>query len=334
MDQNPLISVVIPTYNRAAFVVAAIESVLAQTYPHVEILIVDDGSTDETSEKVRELIELNSREGATVKPIRYIHQNNQGPSRARNQGIAKAQGSWIAFLDSDDFWLPEKLELQVRTLERFEECGACYTNARLVDTSGLNTTAFEVSRRPYNDFMGVVPDETIQLAKAFGGSWIQTLVVRRDLVQQIGGFDPGMPWAEDRDFLFRLSLVTRFCYVDKPLAVIERTTIDVDPNARTREWDSFEFQNKAEQLMYEKWLRSAAYFPPELQTEIVRNLRCVHSSWANLYLKRGQFSEAREAVAKAISYEFTVNLAAKWMLTSLAPRLASKFARKRLTQAA
>ncbi len=333
MDKSPLITVIIPTYNRETFVTTAIESVLAQTYPHVEILVVDDGSTDETSERVQGLIERNARDAAADKQIRYIQQANQGPSHARNRGVAEAKGEWLAFLDSDDVWLPEKLERQVGALEQFKECGACYTNARMVDTASLDTTVFEASQRPYNDFMGVVTDEANHLVKQFGGSWIQTLLVRTDLVKQIGGFDPDIQWAEDYDFLFRLSLETSFCYLNKQLAIIERTTVDVDPDARTRVWDSFEYQLKARQVMLEKWLRLASSFPPALRKVVVRNLRDVHSAWANVHLKRGDVGQARQALTKAIRYQLTPNLAAKWMLTSLTPQLARKYAEKRLTHA-
>src|SRR5215469_16427814 len=110
---SPLVSIVIPTYNASHFIAAAVESCLAQDYTPVEVLVVDDGSTDDTV--------------SVLEPyrasIRYFWQPNDGPARARNRGIAEARGQLIAFLDADDIWLPNKLSQQVQCLERSP--GAC-----------------------------------------------------------------------------------------------------------------------------------------------------------------------------------------------------------------
>src|SRR5664280_78606 len=115
---NPKVSVIIPTYNRAAKVRDGIESVLAQTVNDLEVIVVDDGSSDGTGNILGET--FGDR-------IRYYAQANQGASVARNKGIAEARGEWIAFLDSDDLWEKEKLEWQFRALEQFgPRCGGCY----------------------------------------------------------------------------------------------------------------------------------------------------------------------------------------------------------------
>src|ERR1700685_4717246 len=122
---NPKVSVVIPTYNRAAKVPGAIESVLAQTVGDLEVIVVDDGSSDATGKSLAEM--FGDR-------IRYYAQRNQGVSVARNKGIAEARGEWIAFLDSDDRWEKEKLEGKFKALDQFgPQCGACYTDTRLLD---------------------------------------------------------------------------------------------------------------------------------------------------------------------------------------------------------
>ncbi len=324
MEGTPLVSVVIPTYNRAELAGAAIESAIAQTYPKLEIIVVDDGSTDGTAEVIQHYINGHSDACCKGREFNYIFQSNQGQSRARNRGIAAAKGDWIAFLDSDDLWLPEKIEAQVRVIERFKECGACYCDARLVDTQSMDTTAFAFSGRVYKEYAGIAAGETAELAKNFGGSWIQTLMVRTGLARQIGGFDNNIHFAEDHDFLFRLSLVTSYCYVNRPLAVIERSCVATDPNARVRSWDSLEFRLKAHQRMYEKWLTLSASLTPSVQRTIARNLRSVHSAWANLYLQRGQFGLARQAISTARSYERTRNLAIKWALARFAPHIAQK----------
>jgi glycosyltransferase involved in cell wall biosynthesis len=113
----PEISVIIPTYNREAFITHAIESVLAQTYKDYEIIVIDDGSTDNTKEQVE----------AYGDQVRYIHQENRGPSAARNKGIQNANGKYIAFCDSDDRFFPEKLEKQMNYIQNHPECPFLYT---------------------------------------------------------------------------------------------------------------------------------------------------------------------------------------------------------------
>ena len=325
MDQKPLISVVIPTYNRAQMVVAAIKSVFAQTYPRLEVVVVDDGSVDGTADAIQNLSGHISS-GSGKPEIRYIYQPNMGQSRARNTGIAAAHGDWIAFLDSDDYWVRDKIEWQLRAIEQFKsECGACVSDARLVNKSdNMDTTAFRLVGKCYRELIGILPNAAADLAKLVDGSWVQALVVRSDLAKQIGGFDADLHFMEDHDFLFRLSLVTSYCYVNLPLAVIDRTSTATDPNARVRAWDSAEFRLRAQQHMYEKWLTLSRDLPPGVQTTIVRILRAVHSAWANLYLQREQFDLAGQAVSTAIGYELTANLALKSVLTRIAPRIARK----------
>ena len=328
MDPKPIISIVIPTYNRADTVVAAVESVLAQSYPRLEVIIVDDGSVDGTAEAIQSLIRRADSGSDETPEIRYLYQANMGQSHARNTGIAAAHGEWIGFLDSDDCWLPDKIEWQVRAINQFKStCGACVSDTRLVNKSGgLDICAFRLAKKRYEEPMGTLPDATVDIANLSDGFWIQALIVRNDLAKQIGGFDVDIHFMEDHDFLFRLSLVTSFCYVNLPLVVLDRTNIATDPNARVRAWDSAEFRLKAQQQMYEKWLTMGRDLPSEVRTAIVRRLRAVHSAWANVYLRHDQFDLARKAVSTAINYKLTPSLALKWVATRVAPRLAKNFA--------
>ena len=137
----PTVSVIIPTYNRAERVSAAVKSVMAQTPSELEIIIVDDGSTDGTEKVIRPFVE---ESGGRISDFR---QDNRGVSAARNKGIAMARGDWIAFLDSDDVWIPEKLEWQFRAIRQSGgRCGACYANARLVYGADNKPTVFDVWR--------------------------------------------------------------------------------------------------------------------------------------------------------------------------------------------
>jgi glycosyltransferase involved in cell wall biosynthesis len=321
MKPNPYVSVVIPSYNRAQLSVAAVGSILRQTFSDYEVILVDDGSTDETGRKLSEFLQ---NMGVGTDTVRYIYQANQGQSVARNRGIAEARGVWIAFLDSDDTWLPEKLERQVQATEKYgAQCGACFTNAYLLNNSGHELTAFRAASFEYEHEVGWADDVSRRLARTFGGPWVQTSMARAELVRQIGGFDPDLHFAEDHDFLFRLSLVAKECYVNVPLANIDRANpADESP----RLWEKLEFRLAAQERMFEKWLRLSPPLPADIAKMVVGNLRSVHSSWANWCLENDKYVEARQHVWQAIKHELTPALAVKCLLTAAVPGVAKRIA--------
>jgi glycosyltransferase involved in cell wall biosynthesis len=148
---NPKVSVVIPTYNRSDKVRKGVESVLAQSFTDLEVIVVDDGSSDNTEQTLRQ---------AFGDRIRYYFQPNQGVSVARNKGIAEARGEWIAFLDSDDLWEREKIERQFNALQQCgSPCGACYTDVRFFNHSETRTM-FQLAQNSYRheSTMGVNTD--------------------------------------------------------------------------------------------------------------------------------------------------------------------------------
>ncbi len=127
--QGPLVSVIVPVYNGERYLTKTIQSVLTQDYQPIEIIVVDDGSTDRTAEIVR------------AQPnIHYIYQNNRGVSAARNTGIAAAQGEFLAFLDADDMWVPQKLSVQVSYLTQHPDVGFVYAYRRMIIEEGVATT--------------------------------------------------------------------------------------------------------------------------------------------------------------------------------------------------
>jgi glycosyltransferase involved in cell wall biosynthesis len=126
---RPLVSIIIPTYNRAYILGPTLDSVLAQTYENYEALVIDDGSTDNTAQLVADYSRLNPR-------IKYFRQDNAGVSAARNHGMGLAQGDYLAFLDSDDIWKPWKLALQVDLLEKLPECIMLWTDMETIDEQG------------------------------------------------------------------------------------------------------------------------------------------------------------------------------------------------------
>jgi glycosyltransferase involved in cell wall biosynthesis len=320
MSGKPLVSVVIPTYNRAQQTIAAMESVLAQTYPHFEIIVVDDGSTDGSIEAIQRFV---SQRSNGCHPILFFSQPNQGASIARNMGISKARGEYIAFLDSDDSWLPEKLECQMQAVEQFKnECGVCFTDARLVNNSGMDVSSFQVHGRNYKQPIGIDRDATKSLAESFSGFWISSLLVRADIAKQLGGFSPDISFVEDRDFHFRLSLVSSVAYVNRQLIRTDRTPSP--PGSTVRPWDKVEVQFRQQQRMFEKWLSMNDILPPDLRRTVQRNLGALHSHWANWYLENGRYEEARHATSKAMQHKVALGTTVKWALTWLAPGLARR----------
>lgn len=321
-SSRPLVSVVIPTYNRSQQLAVAIHSVFVQTFRDFELIVVDDGSTDGTEGQMECLLANLDRDG--VPQCRYFRQVNQGSSAARNRGIAEARGAWIAFLDSDDIWCPEKLEWQIRAVESFGgEFGACITDARLVDDSGIETTSFRETRRAYTGTFAVADRTVERLATSFDHFWITSLLVRTELARKIGGFDANIQFCEDHDFNFRLSLVSSFCCVNKILVVLDRSPAPAD----IRPWERAEVRLRNGQLMREKWLRDPA-LPAPIRKIVERELRQVHSAWANWYLESERYEEARGALSRAMRLGSTSRLMVKWAVARVAPSFARRLTPK------
>jgi len=320
MSATSLVSVVIPTYNRAQQTIAAIKSVLAQTYPNLEVIVVDDGSSDDS----REVIERFIRQKANrPHPLFLLSQANQGASVARNTGIEKACGEYIAFLDSDDVWLPEKVEWQLQALRQLKDkSSVCFTDAQLVNSSGMDVSSFQMHGRRYEQTIGIDRNAAHLLAESFSGFWVSSLLVRADLIRKIGGFNPDISFVEDRDLHFRLSLVSSIAYVNKQLI---RTDRNPSPTgSQLRPWDKVDVQFLQQQIMLEKWLQMDSILPPDVRRRVKRSLGGLHSHRANWYLENGQYNQARQAIASAVKYKITFGTTAKLVLTWLVPAFAKR----------
>jgi glycosyltransferase involved in cell wall biosynthesis len=315
---NPKVSVIIPTYNRAAIVRNAIESVLAQTFSELEVILVDDGSSDGTGKIIGDL--YGDR-------IRYYAQANQGASVARNKGIAEARGEWIAFLDSDDLWEREKLEWQFKALERFgPQCGGCYTDTRLLNHVETRTL-FQMAENSYRHVgtMGVNADVLRLLVRPGGAGMVvclSSLLARADVVRRTGGYDPKLLYSQDSEFMFRLAMLTGFCYVNRPLVRFDRSPVEIRHVGVSSEWNKLEFWLQDSQLRLEGLLQLSEALPTEVRRIIRKTLGSVHSGWANWYLETGQYEKAREAVSRAAQLDLTLNITVKWLLVWMNPRLA------------
>ncbi|MGB3188662.1 MAG: glycosyltransferase family 2 protein [Limnoraphis sp.] len=188
-SKSSRISIIIPVYNCDRYVGQAVESILHQTYSDYEIIVIDDGSQDNT----RQVLEPYETQ------IRYVYQNNQGVSVARNQGIQLAKGEFIAFLDADDLFLPDTLAAQLAVFEANPNLGIVHSGWRRINQAG--ETLMDV--QPWER----VPELNLE-------SWLRwkplgtmgTLMFRRRWLEEVGGFEPGLTHAEDVDLILRLAL--------------------------------------------------------------------------------------------------------------------------------
>lgn len=209
----PAVSVVIPTYNRLASLPRALESVLRQTFDDIEVIVVDDCSTDETWAYLQTISD----------PRLHIirHETNKGGGAARNTGIKAAGADLIAFQDSDDEWLVTKLATQIEEYRRVNspEFGAIYC-AKITNGEGKFGVygPREVQYMPLPGYERTSGDISRELVRRAMIS-TQTLVARKDLLESIGGFDEMLKLGQDWDMTTRLSRITKFLFVDKPLVL-------------------------------------------------------------------------------------------------------------------
>lgn len=212
MDKNPVsancymsprISVVIPTYNYGHYLPTAIASVREQKWPDLEIIVVDDGSTDETPRVMEEL---------AGDDLRYLRQPNAGAAAARNLGIRESNGEWIAFLDADDFWMPDKLAIQMGELQKHPTASFSYADVRerFVDGTESNLECEPVRK-------------SLILKLLTGNAFsTPTVIVRRQCFQEVGLFDEKLRTGEDWDMWLRLAAHFECIYVARPLALVRR----------------------------------------------------------------------------------------------------------------
>ena len=236
MSNQPKVSVVIPTFNRSTLLTDAIDSVLTQTYSNYEIIVVDDGSTDDTADVVARY----------DNKVRYIYRENGGLSAARNTGIASAKGEYIAFLDSDDMFVATKLEKQVRILDENPEICFCYSNVAFCDAK-MNFLRVRGADHQFKS--GYMAKEAL-LWKACCGQ-PQSWLIRKKCFDETGGFEESLRHSEEREMSVRLAMLYKMHGLKEPLTKVRMH----DPNslgrvnAFTREEYYFRFVN----ILFEKF---------------------------------------------------------------------------------
>jgi glycosyltransferase involved in cell wall biosynthesis len=208
INEMPRVSVIVPAYNAARFLPFSIESVIRQTYGQWELIVVDDGSTDET----RELVGSYSQ--SLGEKLKYVYQSNRGLPAARNTGIRNATGDLIALLDADDIWLPNRLDRSVAVMDGNPEVGLVHGRFEKVDVQGIPIPHLRPTF-PLKILSGNISDHIYTRGVNLG---CPTITFRKACVDQVGWFDETMRATEDRDLWFRIARSYRVAFIDEVIA--------------------------------------------------------------------------------------------------------------------
>ena len=280
---EPLVSIIVPAWNCARWITATLESVYAQTYRNWEIILVDDGSTDDT----RSILDRH------MARIRYHYQENRGTAAARNAGLREARGELIAFLDNDDLWLPRKLELQVKALQAAPECGLVFTDGRVFTDDG--SRLHSVLSRQLDPWIARCTTADGLTAKGwlfrelFLASEIasaSSVLVSKQCIEGAGGFDEKIRLADDYDLWLRIALRHPVILVRTSLYMWRwRDDSQSGPiNDRQYRW------RKAAIAVVEKHLANA---PSEIRAAVRVNLGRMYWLCARVLFGQDQFRESR-----------------------------------------
>lgn len=262
----PRVSVIIPTYNRKDFLLEAVDSVLAQTYEDFELIVVDDGSTDDTEEV------LTSNDERLI----YIYQVNRGVSAARNRGIELARGEFIAFLDSDDLWLPTKLQVQVAFMDQHHEAEICYTDEVWI-RHGVRVNP----KRKHAKYSGWIYPHCLTLCIISPSS----ALIRRGFFEEVGTFDPHLPVCEDYDFWLRVTSRIPVFFIPQRLIVKRGGHPD---QLSQRSWGNDRYRVRALVKILESGI-----LDPQMRELTIKELHRKCQILVNGYQKRGNEEEAK-----------------------------------------
>lgn len=231
---SALVSVIIPAYNRVKYIQQAVDSVLKQTYRSVELIVVDDGSTDGT-------FDLLQGYGDRILLIHHERRVNRGQSASINLGLTKAKGKYIAILDSDDYWELNKLEVQVTFLEANPDVGLVYTNGYCVDAEGHRLYAYHSRDHVEHN------DPNLVLLDCYMALPVNSLV-RKAVYDEVGFFEESFRAAQDHDMLIRMAEVTKFAYLPDYLFYYRRHQDSISKKKLDVRWKTgFEILRRAQQ---------------------------------------------------------------------------------------
>jgi len=305
----PAISIIIPAYNAERTILETIKSVQQQTFSDFELIVINDGSRDRT---------LKILEDVKDERITVFSYENAGVSIARNRGITHATGDFISFIDADDLWTPDKLELQIAALQQYPEAGVAYSWTNLIDEKGEFLHAGEPI-----DFTGNVYKELLVRNFIYSGS---NPLIRRQVIESVG-FDDTLTHGEDWEFYLRLAAKSPFVVVPKPQILYRQTLKSASSKVEVTEKEVLKAIEKAfskapQELQYLKNQNLANLY------QYLTGIGLAHARDANQVKEVGQkLQMAIRLYPRTLLNRATQRHLAKWLLMSiLSPRLTSYLA--------
>jgi glycosyltransferase involved in cell wall biosynthesis len=317
---EPKVSVVIPTYNRAGTLRAALDSVCAQTFTDFEVIVADDGSTDETCNLM----------SAYNGKARYVRFEHRGKCAVLNSAMRLVRGEWVAVLDSDDEWLPRKLELQLEAVAAHPDCQFCFTDVLLRGYEPGSESAFHQSRKPFTAPCERIRDPVRYVLSPPHDIFVQASLIRRALLESVGGFNEALI-AEDTDIIFRAALQTEFVVVNQPLVVVDRTPMTRPGSIMEQIKGSRKTDLQYRQKMYEGWLMLEEKLNASTLIRVRHRLAEVHEAWCSWHLGNCHLPEALSSLQEANRIRFRLRRWAKSLGLRLSPGLVAKIIMRRRT---
>ena len=273
------VSVIIPTFNRAHFITKTLDSVLEQTYKKLEIIVVDDGSTDDTRRVLDQF--------ANVGRIIYIYQENQGLPAARNTGIRGSSGEYIAVLDDDDLWFPHTVERMVKELEANPEYGMVYSDAIVVNEAGKPISGNSRHAYPSGDIY-----EEVTLGRVI--CLMGAILFRRNSAFEVGLFDARLKSYEDRDFTIRVAEKFKLKFIDEPLLMYRKHESSMTAMQK--------YKVQYTEMLYQKIFQSRRFrdSSPRFQADLHSRY---HIHLGKGYLGMAEYRLARRHFLKSLRYK-------------------------------
>lgn len=284
-----MISVIIPLYNKAPYIASTLQCVLQQTYTHYEIVVVDDGSTDDGVTKVKSVKDDR---------IRIVQQKNGGVSAARNRGIAEACGEYVAFLDADDEWRPDYLQTQMDLVLKYPQCDVFASNYEFRNVEGKVTNTI-INKLPFEGTDGVLDNYFEVASCSHPPLWTSAVMVRKAAIQSIGGFPVGIKSGEDLLTWARLAVKYQIAYATASLAVFvfDERAFNEDQRNRMPEQTDFVGEELAK--------LQASY--PNVQG-LKQYVGVWHKMRARIFLSKHYRWKALHECCQSIRYALTVKI--------------------------